>query len=131
MKKFLKNISPFNNRTEMPKVLFVIKKILAFFLCYMAGLFTAEGIVIILHFLLGKNIFAGEIFDTRTITLITYYGYIIVAGVAIIYWKLIEKKPLSEMGITKYFGNYFTVNNPIHEHLGGLRFALFLECYPV
>ncbi|MCM1221690.1 MAG: CPBP family intramembrane metalloprotease [Lachnospiraceae bacterium] len=73
----------------------------------MAGLFTAEGIVIILHFLLGKNIFAGEIFDTRTITLITYYGYIIVVGVAIIYWKLIEKKPLSEMGITKYFGNYF------------------------
>lgn len=107
MKKFLKNISPFNNRTEMPKVLFVIKKILAFFLCYMAGLFTAEGIVIILHFLLGKNIFAGEMFDTRTITLITYYGYIIVAGVAIIYWKLIEKKPLPEMGITKCFGNYF------------------------
>lgn len=30
MKQFLKNISPFNNRTEMPAALFVVKKILAF-----------------------------------------------------------------------------------------------------
>lgn len=28
-------------------------------------------------------------------------------GVALIYWKLIEKKPLSKMGLTKRFGNYF------------------------
>lgn len=28
------------------------------------------------------------------------------AGVALLYWKLIEKKPLSEMGLTKRFGNY-------------------------
>ncbi len=107
MKQILKNISPFNSRTEMPKALFVIKKILAFFLCYIAGLFIAEGIVIILHLLLGKNMFEGEMFDAKTITLITYYGYIVVAGVTIIYWKLIEKKPLSEMGITKHFGSYF------------------------
>lgn len=28
-------------------------------------------------------------------------------GVALAYWKFIEKKPLSEMGLTKHFGNYF------------------------
>lgn len=107
MKQLLKNISPFNNRTEMPTALFVVKKILAFWLCYIAGLFIAEGAVILLHFALGKNMLVGDVFDAQTITLITYYGYIVVAGVALIYWKLIEKKPLSEMGLTKHFVSYF------------------------
>lgn len=106
MKQFLKNISPFNNRTEMPTLLFVVKKILAFWLCYIAGLFIAEGAVIILHFALEKNMLVGDVFDPQTITLIMYYGYIVMAGVALLYWKLIEKKPLSEMGLTKRFGNY-------------------------
>ena len=30
MKQLLKNISPLNNRTEMPTALFVVKKIFAF-----------------------------------------------------------------------------------------------------
>ena len=107
MKQFLKNISPLNNRTEMPMALFVVKKILAFWLCYIVGLFLAEGVIILLHFALGKNMLVGDVFDAQTITLITYYGYIIISGVALLYWKLIEKKPLSEMGLTKHFGNYF------------------------
>ena len=107
MIQFLKNILPFNNQTEMPKELFVVKKILAFWLCYIAGLFLAEGVVILLHFALGKNMLVGDVFEPQTITLITYYGYIIVSGVALLYWKLIEKKTLSEMGLTKRFGNYF------------------------
>ena len=107
MKQLLKNISPFNNRTEMPTALFVIKKFLAFWICYIAGLFIAEGIVILLHFACGKNMLVGDVFDAQTITLITYYGYIVISGVALLYWKLIEKKPLSEMGLTKRFGNYF------------------------
>ena len=107
MKEFLKNILPFNNRTEMPKALFVVKKILAFWLCYIAGLFLAEGVVILLHFALGMNMLVGDVFDGQTITLITYYGYIIMSGIALLDWKLIEKKPLPEMGLTKRFGNYF------------------------
>ena len=107
MKQFLKNINPFNNQTEMPTALFVVKKILAFWVCYIAGLFIAEGVVILLHFAFGKNMLIGDVFDMQTITLIMYYGYIVMAGVALLYWKLIEKKPLSEMGLTKRFGNYF------------------------
>lgn len=103
MKQLLKNISPFNNKTQMPTHLFIIKKILAFFVCYIAGLFIAEAFVILLHFAFGKNMFVGDVFDAQTITLITYYGYIIVSGVALIYWKVIERKPLSEMGLTKHF----------------------------
>ena len=107
MKQFLKNINPFNNRTEMMTSLFVVKKFLAFWVCYIAGLFIAEGVVILLHFACGKNMLVGDVFDAQTITLITYYGYIVISGVALLYWKLIEKKPLSEMGLTKRFGNYF------------------------
>lgn len=107
MKQFLKNILPFNNRAEMPTALFVVKKILAFWLCYIVGLFVAEGVVILLHFAFGKNMLVGDVFDPQTIILIKYYGYIIVSGVALLYWKRIEKKPLSEMGLTKRFGNYF------------------------
>lgn len=107
MKQFFKNIFPFNNRTEMPTALFVVKKVLAFWLCYIAGLFMAEGVIILLHFALGKNMLVGDVFDAQTITLITYYGYIIISGVTLLYWKLIEKKTLSEMGLTKRFGNYF------------------------
>lgn len=107
MKQLLRNISPFNNRTEMPAALFVVKKILTFWLCYIAGLFLAEGIMILLHFACGKNMLVGDVFDAQTITLIMYYGYMVISGVALLYWKLIEKKPLSEMGLTKRFGNYF------------------------
>lgn len=107
MKTFLKNISPFNNREDMKPALFVIKKILAFWFCYIAGLFIAEGGAILLHFALGKNMLAGDTFDSRTITLITYYGYAIVIAVTIFYWKKIEKKSLSEMGLTKGARSYF------------------------
>lgn len=107
MKELLKNISPFNNRTQMPTVLFIIKKILAFWLCYIAGLFLAEGLVILLHFALGKNMLVGDVFDNQTITLIIYYGYIVVTGVTLLYWKRVEKKPFSAMGLTKRLGSYF------------------------
>ena len=107
MKQLWKNISPLNNKTEMPAALFIIKKFLAFWLCYIAGLFLAEGIAILLHFACGKNMLVGDVFDAQTITLIKYYGYFIMTGVALLYWRRIEKKPLSEMGWTRNFGTYF------------------------
>lgn len=106
MKQFLKKISPFNNSMDMPIPLFVIKKTLAFWVCYIAGLFVAEGLVILLHFALGKNMLVGDLFDVQTITLITYYGYSVIAGIALLYWKVIEKKPLNTMGLSKKFGTY-------------------------
>ena len=107
MKRFLKNISPFNNKTEMSMIIYVMKIILAFLVCKFAGEIIAEGVVILIHFAVGKNPLEGEMFDPQTITLITYYGYIIVIGVTLLYWKLFRKKTLSDMGITKQLGNYF------------------------
>ncbi|MGN0632900.1 MAG: lysostaphin resistance A-like protein [Oscillospiraceae bacterium] len=107
VKEFFKNILPFNNRTEMPRALFVIKTFLAFWLCKFVGEIVAEGVVILIHFACGKNVLEGEMFEPQTIMLITYYGYIICIGIALLYWKLIMKKPLSEMGLNKRFGSYF------------------------
>ncbi|MDE7446063.1 MAG: CPBP family intramembrane metalloprotease [Lachnospiraceae bacterium] len=107
MKEMLKNISPFNNRADMKPVLFIIKKILAFWFCYIAGLFIAEGVAILLHFALGKNMLIGDVFDNQTITLIIYYGYVIVISVILFYWKLVEKKSLSKIGLTNHIGSYF------------------------
>lgn len=91
----------------MNPVLFIIKKIPAFWFCYIAGLFLAEGVVILLHFAMGKNMLIGDVFDSKTITLIIYYGYTIVISVILLYWKLIEKKSLSEIGLTNRIGSYF------------------------
>lgn len=107
MKEMLRNLSPFNNRTDMKPVLFSIKKILAFWFCYIAGLFIAEGVAILLHFALGKNMLTGDVFGDQTITLIIYYGYVIVISVLLLYWKLIENKSLAELGLTNHVRSYF------------------------
>lgn len=106
VKEWLKKSSPLNNRTDMPTALFVVKKLLAFGLCYLVGLLLAEGAVILLHFACGKNMLVGDVFDAQTITLITYYGYLIVAMVTLAAWKWLEKKPLAEMGLTRHPGSY-------------------------
>ncbi len=35
------------------------------------------------------------------------YGCLIIAGAALLYWKVIEKKPLTAMGLSKEIGTYF------------------------
>lgn len=72
----------------MPVLLFVVKKIPAFWLCYIAGLLGAEMIVILLHFL-GQKMPVWDVFDTQTITLITCYGYIVVIGVTLFYLRVL------------------------------------------
>ena len=105
--ELMKNISPFNRRTDMPKAQYIIKVLLAFTVCYWAGLLLGEAVVIGIHFACGKNVFEGELFDAGTGTLIQYFGYIIPAAVALLYWKLIAKRSLSDIGITKQFGTWF------------------------
>ena len=63
MKNFIKNLSPFNNRTDMPAEMLVVKKMLMFIICYWAGLLLAEGAVIGAMFACGKNFMQGEMFS--------------------------------------------------------------------
>jgi hypothetical protein len=39
--------------------------------------------------------------------LLKYYGMIVVLGTSVLFWKLIEKRKLSEMGVTKHIGGWF------------------------
>ena len=75
MKQLIKNISPFNNRTEMPVMLYVIKVILIFWFVKFGSEIIGEGFILALHFACGKNPLQGEMFNYNTITLISYYGY--------------------------------------------------------
>ena len=97
---FIKNISPFNNRTEMPKILYVIKVIMFFWVCKFGSELAGEALVIAVHFACGKNPLQGEMFDPKTITLITYFGYAFIIGVVFLFWKLFQKKTLKDLGFT-------------------------------
>ena len=107
IKSFFKNISPLNNRTEMPMILYIIKVIIIFWFVKFGSELIGEAIVIGLHFICGKNPLKGEMFDPDTIMLITYYGYGIMIGIMFLYWKLFQKKTLAELGFTKNACAYF------------------------
>lgn len=107
IKEFIKKISPFNNRTDMPKILYVIKVILIFWVFKFGSELAGEGIVLAIHFACGKNPLQGEMFDNNTITLITYYGYGLMIGIIILLWKLFQRKTLAELGFSRPAGSYF------------------------
>ena len=107
IKEFIKNISPFNNRSEMPKILYVIKVILIFWVFKFSAELIGEGIVLAIHFACGKNPLQGEMFDIRTINLISYFGYGLMIGIIILLWKLFQKKTLAELGFAKPVRSYF------------------------
>ena len=60
IKSFIKNISPFNNRNDMPMILYVIKVIIIFLVFKFGAELAGEGIVLALHFACGKNPLKGE-----------------------------------------------------------------------
>ncbi|SCW26598.1 hypothetical protein SAMN02910456_00112 [Ruminococcaceae bacterium YRB3002] len=97
---FIRNVSPFNNRTEMPKILYVIKVILFFWVCKFGSEVVGEVLVIAIHFACGMNPLQGEMFDAQTITLITYLGYSVIIGVIFLFWKLFQKRKVKELGFT-------------------------------
>ena len=107
VKEFIKNISPFNNRTEMPVILYIIKVIIIFWVFKFGSEIVGEVLAIAVHFACGKNPLEGELFDDNTIMLITYLGYSVVIAVIMILWKLFQKKTIAELGFTRKFGSYF------------------------
>ena len=106
VKQFIKNVSPLNNRTEMPAILYVIKVVIIFWSVKFASELIGEGIVLGLLFACGKNPLQGEMFDNNTMMLIMYFGYGLLTGVMMLYWKLFQKKTLAQLGFTKKAGTY-------------------------
>ncbi|MBO4636325.1 MAG: CPBP family intramembrane metalloprotease [Clostridiales bacterium] len=107
VKRFIKNISPLNNRTDMPAILYIIKVILIFFFVKLGTELIGEGVVMGVLFASGKNPLQGEMFDPDTMLLIMYYGYSIMIGLMILYWKIFQKKTPGQLGFTKKAGTYF------------------------
>ena len=106
IKQLIKDISPLNNRTDMPVMLYIIKVIIIFWFVKFGSELICEGIAIAIHFACGKKPLQGEMFDNSTIILITYFGYGLMIGIMILYWKLFQKKTIAELGFTKKFGSY-------------------------
>ena len=106
VKELIKNISPLNNRTKMPTILYICKVVLLFFFCKLSGELIGEGVVMLIHFACGKNPLKGEMFNPVTITLMMYFGYSIMIVITILIWKLFQKKTLLELGVTGKIGHY-------------------------
>lgn len=94
-----KNISPFNNRTDMPKHEFIIKKLLAYILVYVAAMLVGEALVIGGLTVMGYDPLHGEMPDDQHLMyLVTYYGYAVFSLIAILYCKIFEKRSLKSVG---------------------------------
>ena len=108
IKQFFKNISPLNNRTDMPGIIYIIKVFIIFWFVKIGAELIGEGVVIAVCFACGKNPLQGEMFSPNIMMLIMYYGYVILIGIMFLYWKLFQKKTLSELGFTQKVGSYIT-----------------------
>jgi hypothetical protein len=53
---FIKNISPFNNRTETFMILYIVKVFILFWFVKFGAEVIGEAVVIGLHFACGKNL---------------------------------------------------------------------------
>lgn len=106
MIKLIRNISPFNNRTDMPAAMLVIKKLLAFILCFAAGTLLGNAVVIGAMIVGGKKFLQGETFTESTMELLGLYAMAGMIAASVLYWKIIEKRNLSEMGVTGRIGGW-------------------------
>ncbi len=100
-------LSPFNNYDDMPAPILVLKKLLAFFICFVLGMLAGNGVIIGIMIACGKDLSKGETFSDNVMSLLGLYCMAAIIAFSILYWKLIEKRKLSEMGVTKHIGNWF------------------------
>ena len=91
----------------MPAAMLVIKKLLAFILCFAAGTLLGNAVVIGAMIVGGKKFLQGETFTESTMELLGLYAMAGMIAASVLYWKIIEKRNLSEMGVTGRIGGLF------------------------
>ena len=106
MKTHVINMLPFNNRMEMPRTEYVIKKVLAFVLIFFISGILGEAVVIGLYTGIGYDPLHGVMPEGQIAGLIPYYGYILFSIIAVLYCKLIEKRSMQDIGLTKRGTDY-------------------------
>lgn len=107
MSKIIRDLSPLNAREDMPTVVYVLKKLIAFFLIYFVSMVAAEGIVVLLHYFLGYDVLHGEMMGAQQMTLMKYYGYLVFLAVGLLYCRVVEKRSPETLGFNKNFFDYF------------------------
>lgn len=106
-KSIIHKLSPFNNYSDMPAALLAVKKLLAFFICYVLGMIAGNILIMGVVFAGGKDPTQGGAFSDSVMELLGLYGMAAIIAVSILYWKLTEKRKLSEMGVTRHIGGWF------------------------
>lgn len=94
VKNFLSNLSPFNNRKDMPVPMYIIKKVLAFILIYFVSAVIGEAVVITILTRMGYDPLHGDMPGEMVAWILSYYGFACFIPVTLVYCKVIEKQPV-------------------------------------
>jgi membrane protease YdiL (CAAX protease family) len=98
IKNTVRHVSPLNNRQDMPVSLFVMKKVLAFFLIYIVAAVAGEAIIIGALCAMGYDPLNGIMPTGFMAGLLPNYGMILFVAVAVFYCKKVEKWGMQKMG---------------------------------
>ena len=102
MKKIIIRVNPLKkDEGDIGKGLYVIKKLLGFFLVYISSMIIGEVIVVFGLNLAGYDFLQGEMPNDDIMMLIKYYGFSIHLIITILYCKFIENRDVESMGIIK------------------------------
>lgn len=104
VKKYLNMISPFNNMQDMPYTIYIVKKVLAFFVIYFGAAIVGEAIILSGLAVMGYDPLQGDMPVGNE--LLPYYGFIIFILLTILYCKQIEKRTMRSIGFTKDVFDY-------------------------
>lgn len=97
----IKKINPLNNSTEVPTGVYIVKKLLAFFMIYVVSAVVGEVIIIAGLSFAGYDPLNGVMPTGKFGMLLPYYGNAIFILVTILYCKLIEKQAVKALGFEK------------------------------
>lgn len=108
VKKYVKMLSLFNNRTDLPAPMFICKKMLAFFLLYFAAGVLGEVVIIGGLTVLGYAPLHGGMPDGKTGALIPYYGFSLFLLLTLLYCKYVEKRTIRSVGFNSRIFDFLT-----------------------
>ena len=106
IRKTLKMLNPFNGIEEMPTAVYIIKKLLACSLIYMAANILQQVILTGVFFMAGYDPVQGILPSEDVQTTALYYGFAVYILLALLYCKFIEKRSLKSMGLNKKVVDY-------------------------
>ena len=108
IKSTLHNLSPFNHETNMHPAAYAAKKMLAFFLVYMAAAVIFEIIIIAGLTAMGYDPTHGVMPAGHVAELLQYYGFAGFGLATILYCVIVEKRNLRSLGFSGKIFDYLT-----------------------